>query len=127
MSAELRVGAVGAGWWAAANRLPILKTRRDAEAVAVSRLGSEELHEAQTQFAIPHRQGARQPRRLLRVRRRPAGYPLHHDITASFDQGAVGVTAAGRRHIRVEARRKWDSARGVRRIAISPFSWRPPF
>jgi hypothetical protein len=83
MSAELRVGAVGAGRWAAANRLPILKTRRDAEAVADGRLGSEEPHEAQTQFAIPHRQGARQPRRLLRVRRRPAGYPLHHDITTS--------------------------------------------
>jgi predicted dehydrogenase len=48
------VGLVGAGWWAAANHLPILKARPDVDVVAVSRLGAEDLRKVQAAFAIPY-------------------------------------------------------------------------
>ncbi len=54
MSGKLRIGVVGAGWWAVANHMPILKARSDVELVAVCRLGRAELHKVQTTFGIPY-------------------------------------------------------------------------
>ena len=54
MSGKLRVGVVGAGWWAVANHMPILKSRSDVELVAVCRLGQAELRKVQTTFDIPY-------------------------------------------------------------------------
>ncbi len=54
MSAKLRVGVVGAGWWAVANHMPILKARSDVELVAVCRLGLAELRKVQAAFGIPY-------------------------------------------------------------------------
>ena len=54
MSGKLRVGVVGAGWWAVANHLPILKSRPDVELLAVCRLGRAELANVQSTFGIPY-------------------------------------------------------------------------
>ena len=54
MSGKLRVGVVGAGWWAVANHMPILKTRSDVELVAVCRLGQARLRKVQAAFGIPY-------------------------------------------------------------------------
>ena len=54
MSGKLRVGVVGAGWWAVANHMPILKARPDVELVAVCRLGRPELAKVQATFGIPY-------------------------------------------------------------------------
>lgn len=54
MGEKLRVGVVGAGWWAVANHLPILKARSDVELVAVCQLGQAELAKVQATFAIPY-------------------------------------------------------------------------
>jgi predicted dehydrogenase len=54
MSGKLRVGVVGAGWWAVANHMPILKSRPDVELVAVCRLGRAELAKVQSAFDIPY-------------------------------------------------------------------------
>ena len=54
MSGKLRVGVVGAGWWAVANHLPILKSRPDVELIAVCRLGRAELAKVQSTFGIPY-------------------------------------------------------------------------
>ncbi|MEO8758858.1 MAG: Gfo/Idh/MocA family oxidoreductase [Devosia sp.] len=48
----IRIGVVGVGWWAAANHLPILKSRGDVELVGVCRLGVDELRKVQDQFGI---------------------------------------------------------------------------
>jgi predicted dehydrogenase len=45
---------VGAGWWAVANHLPILKRRPDVQLVAACRLGLDELARVQTAFDIPY-------------------------------------------------------------------------
>ena len=54
MSGKLRVGVVGAGWWAVANHLPVLKSRSDVDLVAVCRLGRAELAKVQSVFGIPY-------------------------------------------------------------------------
>ena len=50
MTRKARVGVIGAGWWAAANHLPVLKANNDCEIVAVNRLGAAELAEVQAQI-----------------------------------------------------------------------------
>lgn len=54
MSGKLRVGVVGAGWWAVANHLPILNSRPEVDLVAVCRLGRAELAKVQSTFGIPY-------------------------------------------------------------------------
>ena len=53
MTRKARVGVIGAGWWAAANHLPVLKANNDCEIVAVNRLGAAELAEVQRKFEVP--------------------------------------------------------------------------
>jgi predicted dehydrogenase len=54
MTDRARIGIIGAGWWAAANHLPLLKANPDCEVVAVNRLGRAELDALQRKFDIPH-------------------------------------------------------------------------
>jgi len=54
MSGKARIGVIGAGWWAAANHIPVLKANPECEVVAVSRLGAAELQQVKEKFAIPH-------------------------------------------------------------------------
>jgi len=49
----LRVGILGAGWWAAANHLPLLRDREDVEITAVCRKGAEQLAKVQQAFDVP--------------------------------------------------------------------------
>lgn len=54
MENKVRIGVVGAGWWAVSNHLPLLKARRDVELTGVCRLGKAELAEVQERFDIPY-------------------------------------------------------------------------
>jgi predicted dehydrogenase len=49
---KARIGIIGAGWWAAANHIPVLKKNPDCEIVAVNRLGATELEKVQQTFGI---------------------------------------------------------------------------
>ncbi len=50
---SVRLGLIGAGWWATSTYLPILAARPDVELAAVCRLGRDELRRVQERFAIP--------------------------------------------------------------------------
>jgi predicted dehydrogenase len=50
---KVRLGFIGAGWWAAANHMPILAQRDDVELTAVCRLGTAELRQLQEKFGFP--------------------------------------------------------------------------
>ena len=52
-SNKVRVGFIGAGWWATANHIPILAQRDDVELAGVCRLGAAELKQVQQQFGFP--------------------------------------------------------------------------
>lgn len=49
---KLRLGFIGAGWWATANHIPILAARDDVELAAVCRLGREELQQVKDRFGF---------------------------------------------------------------------------
>ena len=53
MTRKARIGVIGAGWWAVANHLPLLKANPDCEIVAVNRLGADELAAVAREFAVP--------------------------------------------------------------------------
>jgi predicted dehydrogenase len=52
MSTKVRLGFIGAGWWATSNHLPILAARNDVELVAVCRPGRPELALVQERFGF---------------------------------------------------------------------------
>jgi predicted dehydrogenase len=48
----VRVGFIGAGWWATANHMPVLAERDDVELAAVCRLGAAELELVRQRFGF---------------------------------------------------------------------------
>lgn len=52
VSSKVRLGLIGAGWWATANHLPILAARDDVELTAVCRLGREALESVRDRFGF---------------------------------------------------------------------------
>ncbi len=52
MTEKVRIGFIGAGWWATANHLPILARRPDVELSAVCRLGRDELEQVRREFGF---------------------------------------------------------------------------
>jgi predicted dehydrogenase len=50
---RMKVGIIGAGWWAAENHIPVLQSRPDVDVVAACRLGRPELDRLQQHFNIP--------------------------------------------------------------------------
>jgi predicted dehydrogenase len=52
MADKVRLGVIGAGWWATANHLPLLATRDDVEMSALCRLGREELATVKDRFGF---------------------------------------------------------------------------
>ncbi len=53
-SSKVRLGFLGAGWWATANHMPILAKRDDVELTAVCRLGQAELAQVRDKFGFRH-------------------------------------------------------------------------
>jgi predicted dehydrogenase len=52
MSDKVRLGFIGAGWWATSNHMPLLAAREDVEMVAVCRLGQRELELVRDRFGF---------------------------------------------------------------------------
>jgi predicted dehydrogenase len=49
---KVRLGFIGAGWWATANHMPLLAARPDVEMAAVCRLGARELAQVKERFGF---------------------------------------------------------------------------
>src|SRR5436189_1087342 len=49
---KIRLGFIGAGWWATSNHIPVLAQRDDAELTAVCRLGTAELEQVRDTFGF---------------------------------------------------------------------------
>ncbi|MCC6456008.1 MAG: Gfo/Idh/MocA family oxidoreductase [Caldilineaceae bacterium] len=50
---KVRIGFIGAGWWATTNHMPVLAKREDVEMAGVCRLGSEMLQRVKEKFDFP--------------------------------------------------------------------------
>jgi predicted dehydrogenase len=51
---KVRIGIIGAGWWAAENHIPVLQSFGDVEVAAVCRLGEQALKSVQSKFQIEY-------------------------------------------------------------------------
>ncbi len=49
---KVRLGFIGAGWWATSNHIPVFAARDDVELVAVCRLGQAELEQVRDHFGF---------------------------------------------------------------------------
>ena len=49
---KVRLGFIGAGWWATSNHMPVFATRDDVELTAVCRLGQAELEQVKDHFGF---------------------------------------------------------------------------
>ena len=54
MTEKVRLGFIGAGWWATSNHMPILAARDDVELAGVCRLGARELRQVQERFGFAY-------------------------------------------------------------------------
>lgn len=52
MTEKVRLGFIGAGWWATSNHMPLLAARDDVEMTAVCRLGENELRAVRDHFGF---------------------------------------------------------------------------
>ncbi len=50
---KVRIGFIGAGWWATVNHIPLLAQRQDVELAGVCRLGPEMLQAVKEKFQFP--------------------------------------------------------------------------
>jgi len=51
---RIRIGVIGAGWWATESHIPVLKTLPDVEVNCICGLEPEHLQTVQRKFGIPH-------------------------------------------------------------------------
>ena len=51
---KIRLGFIGAGWWATSNHMPVLAARDDVELAGVCRLGSTELAQVKDHFGFSY-------------------------------------------------------------------------
>jgi predicted dehydrogenase len=89
---KVRIGVIGAGWWATAVQLPALKADSRVEIAAVSRLGAAELEKVRIEFSAS---SAFLDYREMLAREKLDGviiaspHPLHYEhARAALDHGA---------------------------------------
>jgi predicted dehydrogenase len=124
---KARIGIIGAGWWAVANHIPVLKKNPDCEIVAVNRLGAAELERVQQTFGIER--GFEDYRAMLDsvpmdgvVVSSP--HTLHHDhASAALAKGCHVLVEKPMTTTAKDARDLVARAKQAGREIIIPYGW----
>lgn len=124
--AKVRLGFIGAGWWATSNHMPIFAARDDVEMAAVCRLGTAELEKVRERFGFrfateDYRELLAQPLDAVVV---STPHSLHHEhARAALERGL---------HVMVEkpmttrADHAWDLVEAARQRNLHllvPYGW----
>ena len=118
---------IGAGWWAVANHIPVLKKNTDCEIVAVNRLGAEELAEVQRAFGIA--QGFEDYRAMLDQVEMDgvvisSPHVLHFEhAKAALEKGCHVLVEKPMTTDAADARALVALAREKRREIVIPYGW----
>jgi predicted dehydrogenase len=125
-SEKLRLGFIGAGWWATVNHMPILDARDDVELTAVCRPGEAELREVQERFGFSF--ATEDYRELLELELDGvlvcSPHHLHHEhARASLDAGCHVLCE---KPMTLTAADAWDlvaAAERQERQLVVPYGW----
>ena len=123
---KVRVGVIGAGWWATFNHMPELAKRDDVELAAVCRLGKELLDRIQQQFGIPfatedYSELLEQELDAVIV---ASPHHLHHEHAAAALRRGLHVLCE--KPMTLEPAEAWDLVRLAddnRRTLLVPYGW----
>lgn len=124
--ARVRLGLIGAGWWATSNHLPLLAARDDVDLVAVCRLGAAELAAVRDRFGFAfaterYQELLEQPLDAVVV---SSPHGLHYEHTRAALQRGLHVMVEKPMALRGEE--AWDLvrlAREHRRHVLVPYGW----
>ncbi len=127
MSTKPRIGVIGAGWWAAANHLPVLKANPDCDVVAVNRLGRGELLQVQRAFDVPlafedwREMLEKVPMDGVLV---ASPHVLHHEhAAAALDKSCHVLVEKPLATTAADARDLVARAKAARREIVVPYGW----
>lgn len=127
MPSKVRLGVIGAGWWAAENHIPVLQSREDVEIAGICRLGREELRKAQERFGIPF--GTEDYKELLDVKGLSgvivsSPHYLHYEhSTAALERGLHVVCEKPMTLRASEARQLARLAEARKLHFLIPYGW----
>jgi predicted dehydrogenase len=124
---EIRIGIIGAGWWAVRNNIPVLQSVPGVKVTAVCRLGRQELGKIQDQFGIPF--GTEHYQELLShddldavVISSPHHLHFEH-AAASLERGLHVLCEKPMTLKAADAKRLAELARASRRHFLIPYGW----
>jgi predicted dehydrogenase len=125
--ARVRIGFIGAGWWATSNHMPLLAARDDVEMTAVCRLGVAELARVQERFGFAF---ATQDYRELLDRCELDGvvvaspHTLHHEhAKAALERGLPVMCEKPMTTTAAHARELVDLAESAGVPLLVPYGW----
>jgi len=123
---KIRVGVIGAGWWATFNHMPQLASRNDVELSGVCRLGKESLEKIQRQFEIPfatesYRELLEQDLDAVII---SSPHQLHHEHAAAALRRGLHVLCE--KPMTLDAAQAWELVRLAeekQRTLLVPYGW----
>lgn len=123
---RVRVGFIGAGWWATANHMPLLAARDDVEMAAVCRLGRGELEMVRRRFGFSF--ATEDYRELLEQPLDAVVIASPHTLHAEHAQAALdrGLHVMVEKPMALHATEAWalvDLARARDRHLLIPYGW----
>ncbi|HLI34137.1 MAG TPA: Gfo/Idh/MocA family oxidoreductase [Terriglobia bacterium] len=124
---EVRIGIIGAGWWAVKNHIPVLQSRKDVKVTGVCRLGRDELRKVQEQFGIEF--GTEDYRELLAQENLDgvvvsSPHPFHYEhASAALGRGLHVLCEKPMVLYAREARELASQAAAKKRHFLIPYGW----
>lgn len=126
MQSKVRLGLIGAGWWATSNHLPVLAQRDDIELTALCRLGREQLALVRDQFGFrfateDYRELLAQPLDAVIV---ASPHGLHHEhAKAALERGLHVMVEKPMALRAADAWELVDIAKKNGRHLLVPYGW----
>jgi predicted dehydrogenase len=122
----VKIGVIGAGWFATSNHIPILAKREDGELTAVCRLGRDELERIRQRFGFHF--ATEDYQQLLEKELDGVIVSSPHDLHYEHARAAFerGMHVMCEKPMTLHAREAWDLvnlARRQRRDLIVPYGW----
>ena len=123
---RVRLGLIGAGWWATTNHLPLLAARDDVDLVAVCDLGTDHLRQVQERFGFSY--ATEDYQELLKVDLDgvivASPHYLHHEHARAALERGLHVMCE--KPMALDPRDAWDlvtMAEARDRHLVVPYGW----